>query len=94
MVGDGTAPNISGTYDTGSYTAHGYANAALGPTLKSWFLIRKIMAVWRAAGYPADAIVLNPADWATIEISCLPLLPARPCIRSTKPARRVCSASR
>ena len=29
VVGDGTAPNISYTYDTGNYTAHGYANAAL-----------------------------------------------------------------
>ena len=36
VVGDGTAPNISGTYDTGNYTAHGYANAALGSTLKNW----------------------------------------------------------
>ncbi len=68
VVGDGTAPNISGTYDTGNYTAHGYANAALGSTLKKLVLIRKVMADLYAAGYPADAIVLNPADWATIEI--------------------------
>ena len=68
VVGDGTAPNISGTYDTGNYTAHGYANAALGSTLKKLVLIRKIMADLYAAGYPADAIVLNLADWATIEI--------------------------
>ena len=68
VVGDGTAPNISGTYDSGNYTAHGYANAALGSTLKKLVLIRKIMADLYTAGYPADAIVLNPADWATIEI--------------------------
>lgn len=68
VVGDGTAPNISGTYDAGNYTAHGYANAALGSTLKKLVLIRKIMADLYTAGYPADAIVLNPADWATIEI--------------------------
>ncbi len=68
VVGDGTAPNISGTYDAGNFTAHGYANAALGSTLKKLVLIRKIMADLYAAGYPADAIVLNPADWATIEI--------------------------
>lgn len=68
VVGDGTAPNISGTYDTGNFTAHGYANAALGSTLKKLVLIRKIMADLYAAGYPADAVVLNPADWATIEI--------------------------
>ena len=68
VVGDGTAPNISGTYDTGNFTAHGYANAALGSTLKKLVLIRKIMADLYTAGYPADAIVLNPADWADIEI--------------------------
>lgn len=68
VVGDGTAPNISGTYDTGNYTAHGIANAALGSTLKKLVLIRKIMADLYVAGYPADAIVLNPQDWATIEI--------------------------
>ena len=68
VVGDGVAPNISGTYDTGNFTAHGYANAALGTTLKKLVLIRKVIADLYAAGYPPDAIVLNPADWATIEI--------------------------
>ena len=68
VVGDGTAPNISGTYDTGNFTAHGIANAALGSTLKKLVLIRKVIAALYAAGYPPDAIVLNPADWATIEI--------------------------
>ena len=68
VVGDGTAPNISGTYDTGNYTAHGYANAALGSTLKKLVLFRKIIADLYAAGFPPDAIVLNPADWAAIEI--------------------------
>jgi HK97 family phage major capsid protein len=71
VVGDGTAPNISGTYDTGNYTAHGIANAALGSTLKKLVLFRQIMATLYAAGYPADAIVLNPADWATIEIELM-----------------------
>jgi HK97 family phage major capsid protein len=68
VVGDGIAPNISGTYKTGNYTAHGYVNADLGATLKKYVLIRKIMADLYSAGYPADAIVLNPADWATMEI--------------------------
>lgn len=71
VVGDGTAPNISGTYDTGNYTAHGYTNAAItaiSSTFKKLVLIRKIMADLYVAGYPADAIVMNPADWATIEI--------------------------
>jgi len=68
VVGDGTAPNISGTYDAGNFTAHGYGNGDLGATLKKFVMIRKIMADLYAAGYPADAIVLNPADWAQMEI--------------------------
>jgi HK97 family phage major capsid protein len=71
VVGDGTAPNISGTYDTGNYTAHGYtasAIAAISATFPKLVLIRKIMADLYVAGYPADAIVMNPQDWATIEI--------------------------
>lgn len=68
VVGDGTGSNLSGMYKAGNYTAHGYANAALGATLKKLVLIRKIMADLWTAGYPADAIIMNPADWATIEI--------------------------
>lgn len=67
VSGDGTAPNISGIMDTGNYTAHGYANAALGSTLKKLVLIRKIMGDLEAAGYFPNAIVLHPAEWATIE---------------------------
>lgn len=74
VVGDGTAPNISGTYDTGNYTAHGYTDAALtaiSSTFKRLVLIRKVIADLYVAGYPADAIVLNPQDWATIEIQLM-----------------------
>jgi HK97 family phage major capsid protein len=71
VSGDGTAPNISGILDTGNFTAHGYADAALGSTLKKLALIRKIMADLHIAGYPADAILVNPADWATIELDLL-----------------------
>jgi HK97 family phage major capsid protein len=68
VAGDGTAPNISGFLDTGNFTAHGYADASLGSTLKKLVLIRKIIGDLQAAGYTPNAIVLNPADWATIEI--------------------------
>ena len=71
VVGDGVAPNISGTYDTGNFTAHGIADAALGATFKKFVLIRKVIAACYAAGYPADAIVLNPADWAGMEIELM-----------------------
>lgn len=71
ISGNGTAPNISGIFDTGNFTAHGYADAALGTTLKKLVLIRKIMADSWNAGYPSDAILLNPVDWAQIEIDLL-----------------------
>jgi len=74
VAGDGTAPNISGILDTGNFTAHGYTNAALtaiSSTLKKLVLIRKVLADSWAAGFPADGIILNPADWATIEIELM-----------------------
>lgn len=70
-VGNGTAPNISGFLNTGNYTAHGYADAALGSVLKKLVLVRKVIGDLQAAGYAPDAIVLNPADWATIEVELL-----------------------
>lgn len=70
-AGDGVAPNISGILDAGNFTAHGYADANLGATLKKFVLVRKIIADLWAAGYPATGILFNPADWATMEIDLL-----------------------
>lgn len=67
-TGDGVAPNISGIFDSGNYTAHGYLSGALGATLPKLVLIRKMIADSWAAGYPAEAILLNPVDFASIEI--------------------------
>lgn len=69
--GNGTAPNISGFLDAGNFTAHGYASAALGATLPKLVLIRKIIGDLEVAGYMPGAIVLNPADWAQIEVDLL-----------------------
>lgn len=71
VAGDGVAPNIAGFMKSGNYTAHGYADANLGSALKKLVLIRKIVGDMEVAGYAPDAIVLNPADWATIEIDLL-----------------------
>ena len=71
VAGDGIAPNISGILDSGNFTAHGFADGDLGSTLKKLVLIRKIIAASAAAGFPADGILLNPADWAAIEIDLL-----------------------
>lgn len=69
--GDGAAPNINGFMTAGNFTAHGYANAALGTLLKKLVLIRKIIGDLWNAGAPADGIVLNPLDWAQIEIDLI-----------------------
>ena len=75
VVGGGVAPALSGTFNTGNYTAHGYtaANITAFPatTLKRFALIRKVMGDLYAAGFPATAIVLNPADWASMEIELM-----------------------
>lgn len=70
-VGNGTPPNLSGFMAAGNYTAHGYAAAALGATLPALVLIRKVIADLVASGYPPNAIVMNPADWAGIEVQLL-----------------------
>ena len=70
-AGDGTPPNMSGIFNSGNFTAHGYANADLGSTLKKLVLIRKIKGDLEAAGDAPDGILLNPADWAQIEIDLL-----------------------
>jgi len=65
--GDGVSPNIDGLMKTGNFTLHGYLSGALGdnPML---YLIRKVIADCMLANYPATGIILNPADWATIEL--------------------------
>jgi len=70
-VGNGTAPNLGGLFKAGNFTPHGYADAALGTTFKKFVLIRKIIADLYLAGYPANAILLNPIDWATMDIELL-----------------------
>lgn len=75
VVGGGVAPALSGTFNAGNYTAHGYtaANITAFPatTLKRFALIRKVMGDLYAAGFPATAVVLNPADWASMEIELM-----------------------
>lgn len=68
IAGDGVAPNLDGIIGGTNFTAHGYAAADLGATLSKLVLIRKIIGDLENAGYPADAIVLNPLDWAQVEV--------------------------
>lgn len=68
VSGLGTGALISGMMKTGNYTLHGYLSGGLGSTLPKLVLIRKVLADLWTAGYPADAILLSPGDWAQIEI--------------------------
>jgi HK97 family phage major capsid protein len=70
-VGNGVAPNISGIFNAGNYTLHGYLSGALGTVLAKFVLIRKVIGDLMVAGYAADAILVNPADWATMETELL-----------------------
>lgn len=71
VSGNGTAPNISGLLDTGNFTAHGYASAALGSVLQKFALVRLIKGDMEAAGYVPNAVVLNPADYAQLDVDSL-----------------------
>lgn len=72
-AGNGTTPNLSGLAKAGNYTAHGYTAAALtalglSPTNR-FDLIGKVLGDCWAADYPANAILLNPADWWTMRLT-------------------------
>jgi HK97 family phage major capsid protein len=71
-VGNGTTPNIGGLFKAGNFTPHGYALAALTSTVsKKLELFRRIIADLTIAGYPGDAILMNPMDWAVLELDML-----------------------
>ena len=73
VSGNGTPPNISGFTTSGNFTAHGYTNAsltALGLSPTNRFdLIGKMIGDCALADYPADAIILNTADWWTMRLA-------------------------
>lgn len=73
VSGNGTAPNLSGFTNSGNFTAHGYTTAsltALGLSATNRFdLIGKMVGDCALADYPADAIVLNTADWWTMRLT-------------------------
>lgn len=68
VSGNGTAPNLSGLMATGNYTAQSFTLAQLGGSGATLLdLIRASIGQVGAAGYVANAIVLNPADWSLIQ---------------------------
>ena len=72
VAGNGTVPNISGFTNAGNFTAHGYTAASLtgaGLLNNRFDLIGKMIGDCATADYPADAIVLNTADWWTMRLA-------------------------
>lgn len=65
--GDGVAPNIGGLLAPGNFTDHGYTTAqftTLGLTPTNQFdLLGKVVGDCASSDYPANVIILNPADW-------------------------------
>lgn len=67
LTGDGTASNLSGLMKEGNFTKQAFTAADLGknPTLLD--LLRLSIALVNNNGYSANAIILNPMDWAKLQ---------------------------
>lgn len=64
LNGNGTSGNLGGLLKSGNYTA--YTRAVTGDTKLD--TIRRALTQAQLSEFTADAIVLNPADWETIEL--------------------------
>lgn len=62
ISGDGTSPNISGLTDSGNFTA--YTSTSTDTLTDA--INRAKYTMW-AAGYMADMVIVNPADWGAME---------------------------
>lgn len=72
VSGNGVSPNINGLTNAGNFTPHGYTAAlltGLGLLNNRFDLIGKMIGDCALADYPAEAIVLNTADWWTLRLS-------------------------
>lgn len=63
LLGDGTSPNLSGLTDAGNFTAF---TASSGANLAE--SINKAKYNRWALGEVVDTVVVNPADWAALEL--------------------------
>jgi len=63
VIGDGTAPNLSGLNDAGNFTAFTPLSGA--NLIES--INRARWSLW-SAGYVPDTVIVNPADWAAMEV--------------------------
>ena len=65
LNGNGASGNISGLLNSGNFTA--YNRAATGDT--SIDTLRKAITQAELSEYMVDTIVINPADWESIELT-------------------------
>ena len=66
--GDGTSPNLGGLLKDGNYTAQAFTYDDLGGDSGTLLdLLRLSIAKVNAANYRANAILLNPMDWAKLQ---------------------------
>ena len=65
LNGNGASGNISGLLNSGNFTA--YNRSATGDT--SIDTIRKAITQAELSEYQADVVVINPADWESIELT-------------------------
>lgn len=62
LLGNGTAPNLSGLTDSGNYTAY----TAVSDDLLVDAINRAKYQLW-ADGFMPDTVIVNPADWGAME---------------------------
>lgn len=62
LLGNGTAPNLSGLTDTGNFTAY----SAVSDDLLVDAINRAKYQLW-AIGRAPDTVIVNPADWGAME---------------------------
>ena len=62
LIGNGTAPNLSGLTDAGNFTAY---TPTAGDLLVD-AINRAKYAMWATGNVP-DAVIINPADWGAME---------------------------
>lgn len=71
ISGTGVSPQLSGFMNTGNYTLHGIVSGGLPDLLGRISLIRLSIGKLLVNGYRPTAIVLNPSDWAAMEVELL-----------------------
>lgn len=66
LVGDGTGQNLSGIFNAGNFTAHGFTTSTMPEGSTVLDLIRRCASTMRKTGYTPTVLFLNPMDFDTL----------------------------